>query len=138
MHETESHSTPVNTSEGYEVQDANVRGILMAGLVLAVSTAAVMLLMVLMLKAFSGPQAKVSRHAPATTVPKQTPLEPRLQVTPQKDLATLRAEEDGLLNNYGWVDKGKGTVRIPIDRAMELTLQRGLPTRLASPTEGKQ
>ncbi len=137
MHESESCSTPMDTSKGYELQDANVRGILVAGIVLAVTTAVVMLLMVVMLKAFSGRQTNVSRHAPATTAPKQTLVEPRLQVTPQKDLATLRAEEDGLLNNYGWVDKGKGTVRIPVDHAMDLTLQRGLPARLASPTEVK-
>lgn len=52
---------------------------------------------------------------------------PRLQVAPETDLATLRAREDGELNHYGWIDKGSGIVRIPIDRAIELTALRGLP-----------
>ena len=34
-----------------------------------------------------------------------------------------------MLNSYGWVDKNAGIVRIPIDEAMKLTLQRGLPSR---------
>jgi hypothetical protein len=53
--------------------------------------------------------------------------EPRLQATPGADLKTLRAEEERELSSYGWVDRSAGVVRIPIDRAMELIMQRGLP-----------
>lgn len=41
----------------------------------------------------------------------------------------LRATEDAILTTYGWVDREKGVVRIPIDRAIDLLAQRGLPTR---------
>ena len=37
--------------------------------------------------------------------------------------------QDAALRSYGWVDKNAGIVRIPIDEAIRLTLQRGLPTR---------
>jgi hypothetical protein len=37
-------------------------------------------------------------------------------------LKTLREEANKALTTYGWVDKAKGVTRIPIDRAMELTL----------------
>jgi len=43
------------------------------------------------------------------------------------DLADLHQREDLLLDNYSWIDQSKGTVRIPIERAMELIAQRGLP-----------
>src|SRR6476661_6827437 len=36
------------------------------------------------------------------------------------------------LNSYAWVDKGKGIARIPIDRAMELTL-RDLASKKPAP-----
>jgi hypothetical protein len=36
-------------------------------------------------------------------------------------------EQEAILNSYGWVDKEAGVVRIPIERAIELTLERGLP-----------
>jgi hypothetical protein len=35
------------------------------------------------------------------------------------------------LTNYGWVDRNAGKVHIPIDRAIDLLAQRGLPTRPA-------
>lgn len=53
---------------------------------------------------------------------------PRVQVdNGDQDIADLHAREDILLNNYTWIDRSKGTVRIPIDRAMELIAQHGLP-----------
>ena len=57
------------------------------------------------------------------------PPEPRLQTDPRQDLADMRAKEDEVLGSYGWVDKNAGVVRIPIDAAMKLTLERGLPAR---------
>ena len=41
----------------------------------------------------------------------------------RKNLVTVRAEADQALKNYGWQDQAKGLVRLPIDRAMEITLQ---------------
>jgi len=53
---------------------------------------------------------------------------PRVQTDDgNQDIATLHAREDLLLNNYTWVDESKGQVRIPIERAMKLIAQRGLP-----------
>ena len=53
---------------------------------------------------------------------------PRLQTDDgYQEVADMHAKEDLLLENYSWVDEGKGTVRIPIDRAMELIAERGLP-----------
>src|SRR5262249_51448205 len=57
------------------------------------------------------------------------PPEPRLQTNPRQDLSDLRSQEDQILGSYGWVDKNAGTVRIPIDQAMKLALERGLPAR---------
>lgn len=64
----------------------------------------------------------------AATLP-QVPPEPRLQVTPSADLATVRVREDALLNTYGWIDAKSGLARIPIDRAIEVLAERGLPAR---------
>jgi hypothetical protein len=41
-----------------------------------------------------------------------------------------------MLATYDWVDQKAGTVRIPIDRAMELIAQRGLPMRTQAVAEG--
>jgi len=52
-----------------------------------------------------------------------------------QDVADLHAREDLLLSNYTWVDESKGTVRIPIERAMELIAQRGLPVAQPAQTQ---
>jgi hypothetical protein len=60
---------------------------------------------------------------------RRLPPEPRLQVDPRQDLANLRRSEDDVLNSYAWVDRNAGVVRIPIDQAMKLIVDRGMPTR---------
>ena len=60
----------------------------------------------------------------------KTPPAPNLQTQPFKDIYLLRKAEAEKLEGYGWIDKQGGITRIPIDRAMELTLERGLPARV--------
>jgi hypothetical protein len=67
------------------------------------------------------------------TVLLQSKITPSPQVASGEALKALRATEDAALTTYGWVDKNKGIVRIPIDRAIDLLLQRGLPTRAPKP-----
>jgi hypothetical protein len=57
----------------------------------------------------------------------QVPPAPRLQVQPAADLNRLRREEDQWLSSYGWIDLERKLVHIPIDRAMEILAERGLP-----------
>ena len=52
---------------------------------------------------------------------------PQLQIDPAADLATFRAAELQRLSTYGWRDRSRGVVRIPLERALSLTLERGLP-----------
>ena len=67
----------------------------------------------------------------------QTFPTPRVQTDDgNQDVADLHAREDLLLSNYTWIDESKGTVRIPIERAMELIAQRGLP--VAQPAQTQQ
>ena len=49
-----------------------------------------------------------------------------------QDVANLHQREDLLLDHYSWVDRPQGRVRIPIERAMELIAQRGLPVAPAA------
>jgi hypothetical protein len=55
------------------------------------------------------------------------PPAPVLQVDPRGDLAEFRAKEEARLSSYGWVDRGKGIVHIPIDRAMQEIAAKGIP-----------
>ena len=52
---------------------------------------------------------------------------PQLEIDERGQLDHIRINEAETLNTYDWVDQKAGTVRIPIDRAMDLIAQRGLP-----------
>lgn len=54
---------------------------------------------------------------------------PQLEINERTELNDVRLREENILSTYGWVDQNAGTVHIPIDRAMDLLVQRGLPVR---------
>jgi hypothetical protein len=58
---------------------------------------------------------------------------PSLLVGEPANLQKFRAQEEHLLSTYGWVDQNTGVVRLPIDRAKALLLERGLPVREGAP-----
>ena len=62
---------------------------------------------------------------------------PRLQVQPHQDLATFRAWEEIELTTYGWIDRTNGIVRIPIARAIDLLLERGVSSAATNRPAGK-
>jgi len=54
--------------------------------------------------------------------------QPRLERNERLEIDDFRLKEEQTLNSYGWVDEKTGVVRIPIERAMKLVAQQGLPT----------
>ena len=46
-----------------------------------------------------------------------------------EDIAKLKTAENAELHSFGWVDKAKGVAHIPVEEAMKMTLEEGLPTR---------
>jgi len=55
--------------------------------------------------------------------------EPRLETDERNELTEPRMREEERLNSYGYVDQPAGVVHIPIERAMQLIVERGLPVR---------
>jgi hypothetical protein len=60
---------------------------------------------------------------PIDAPPTQMPAPP-LQSAPTLDLSALRAEKRAMLSEYRWVDREKDVVRIPIERAIALSIAR--------------
>jgi len=73
--------------------------------------------------------AQTPQNPLAASLGRTEPPLPRLQPAPHADLLAFRAKEDAVLQTYGWADKSRGVVRVPIERAMEIVAQRGLPAR---------
>jgi hypothetical protein len=126
-----AHKEEVNPEVHHEQSDANITAVLGFGAGLFAVIVAVSLIILGLFGFFDrreGVQAP-SDYPLAAAQGQRMPPEPRLQTDPRQDLANLRAKEEEQLGSYGWVDKNAGVVRIPIDTAMRLTLERGLPSR---------
>lgn len=72
--------------------------------------------------------------ASPTALPTMVPSAPDLQVQPAVELHHYLVRQDKMLGSYGWKNRGERTVRIPIDRAMDLLIERGLPVLSESVT----
>jgi hypothetical protein len=114
-----------NNNVRHERNDADVRGIAFSGLALGVGTIIVCFLVYFMFRFLTNVNPVVDTRV-------QLPPEPRIQVHPWEEYGVLKTSELQQLHSYQWVNKKDGIVRIPIDRAMDLLLQRGLPTRKES------
>jgi hypothetical protein len=111
---------------GHETTDVNVWAVGKFAIGLVVVCVVSIGLLFGLLKFF---QSREETSVANTVEPTKLFPEPQLQKTPIPDLKAIRAEEDKLLSGYAWVDQPKGVVRIPVDRAIEVLAERGLPTR---------
>jgi hypothetical protein len=145
-----------DASKGYETSDARVSGVvifLVALTIFAVVTAGIAYELGKVLnthmKTEDGPPSRWARQVdvrPLGNMPSNPEMQSKLSEMTQsfptpklqtddgsQDVADLHAREDLLLENYSWVDDAHSKVRIPIERAMELIAERGLP--VAKPVE---
>lgn len=131
---SEAEQMQASIAQGHEVRDLSVRGILLFGLGLLVMGACALAVTIGLL-VFSSKQGGITYQYPPVNIGNApTPIlppEPRLEDVAGLQLQRLRADEDALLHSYGWIDQQAGTVHIPIERAIDLLLERGLPARPA-------
>jgi len=127
MSELKSSRPPAATREK---RDINIRKVAIYGSgMLVVICLAGVLTTVMVFKKLAGSDANEGVSPSPMLEAQPLPPEPRLQANPMLDLKKYRAAEEAELKSYGWVDRPNGVVRIPVERAMELVLERGLPAR---------
>lgn len=127
-----SESQTDNSAVHHEESDVNIRGVLGFAAALFAVAVVIHVLIWVLFRYFEGSAARQQlqpTYPLATQQEQRLPPEPRLQTNPRQDMLDLRAAEDQTLTTYGWVDKNAGVVRIPIEQAMKLTIERGLPAR---------
>jgi hypothetical protein len=126
--------------DGYERTDADARDTYRAGFAILAAMFVTALLVVplyrLLARRETGAQpppaevVKTEMSEPVQTFPKLVTSEPLA-------LAAFRAQEDAQLTSYGWIEKDKGIVRIPIDEAMRIVAEQGLPNWEAPPAAAR-
>jgi hypothetical protein len=121
---------PVKSADvGHELTDLSPKSVALFAIVLALTmVAAVVVTAALFYRFYKVEIANQTPPSPLSYTREPTPG-PKLAVNPGQDLQTMRAAENSVLNSYDWIDKDKGTVRIPIARAVDILVERGLPTR---------
>jgi hypothetical protein len=117
----------------HETSDVDVAAVFGFGLGLTISAVVISVIVWGLFVYFSGRAVRRGATGDRRTATQETrlPPEPRLQTNPRGDLGALRDAEDRALTTYGWVDRNTGVVRIPIEQALKLTAERGLPSRAA-------
>jgi hypothetical protein len=126
-----AHDTHDAHVVGHEETDAEVAPLLRFAIFLTVFTVLTAALTVGFYKYLDSREMaeKAPRFPLAAGVERPVPPSPRLQTYPFDDVKGFRKEEAKLLEHYQWINKNDGTVRIPIERAMDLLAERGLPHR---------
>jgi hypothetical protein len=139
------HPVNPNANGGYERRDIGVAGVLYFLLGLAVAGLFAYFLVAglysFLEKRSESQQTPVNplvTNAPTDTrrISKDYPQgafpNPKLEEDERGQLNGIRLKEEQTLSTYDYIDKNAGTVRIPIDRAMDLVVQRGLAVRAQS------
>jgi hypothetical protein len=122
-----AEANQTNPSVQFEHRDVSLRAMLWIGAAIIVTAIVLHLVLYRLYDGLRAGAAESGRITKSSEVPQQTTsAQPQLQVDPAADINQLRAEENKKLNAYGWIDKDKGVVRIPIDRAINIMAARGI------------
>ncbi|HEY3383657.1 MAG TPA: hypothetical protein VGK32_17980 [Vicinamibacterales bacterium] len=122
---------------GHETRDVSTRVVVIFATALMVGAVVVFAAIWLLFLYFGSLNDKAyPREYPMAQVgaPRQPPA-PRLQTKPREEFEQMRADEEQVLHSYGWLDRTAAVVHIPIDEAMRLTLEHGLPVRAQAPAD---
>lgn len=122
-----SHEVRDDSPADYEPVTVSVRVPVLLGLGLAALVACTLAGLWGLDRLWSGPTA--AREG-TTPIPEQAPRElwssdAPLSARQRQQRTDYEAQQEKLLNSYGWIDQDAGVARIPIARAMELLQQRG-------------
>jgi hypothetical protein len=120
---------------GHEESDAEIGPLVKFAVFLTVLTLLTAVLTVGLYKFLDAREQteKAPRYPLAEGMERPLPPTPRLQTYPFDDVKAVRRDQKQMLDRYAWIDKNAGTVRIPVERAIELLAERGLPHRAAPP-----
>lgn len=120
---------------GHEESTVELKPIILFAVILVVVSALSFAGVWLLLDFLRLHQARTDTPLSALADPQALPPAPRLQVSPTRDLTQLRQTEDTILNAYRWIDKDAGIVGIPVEQAIKILAERGLPARDGRQTE---
>jgi hypothetical protein len=130
----ESNPSRIDADTGHELSDLSARGISLFGLGLALLVIVALLVCYGLLVLLRDSQARRAEPPSALSPSRERPVGPQLEVQPGQAMKEVRRQEEKHLKSYGWIDREKGVAHIPIERAMEILANKGLPARKQKPS----
>lgn len=125
-----THNAP-GAAPGYETRDANAGGVFKFLVAMGIVLVVIGLVSWGMFRYFSAHDVDQAASDSPFADTRQLPLGPQLQVHPREDWLKFREEQEKALETYAWENQSAGTVRVPIEEAMELLVKKGLPVQRA-------
>jgi hypothetical protein len=124
------------TPAGYETRDVRPRAVILLGVGLLIVAVSVHLLLWWLFRRL---EASAKRSDPPIT-PLARDASPAETPGLKLNLAYRDFEQADRqrLQSYGWIDKEQGVVHLPIERAMQLLVERGLPEPMEPPSTSEQ
>ncbi|HZI27079.1 MAG TPA: hypothetical protein VFD64_02925, partial [Gemmatimonadaceae bacterium] len=105
---------------GHEHTDTNVGIIVKFGMWLAISAIVIHIGLGLLFVVFVKQSEETAVEFPLAGQEHRLPAAPTLQQFPENEFHDFRVREEAVLQQYGWVNKETGAVRMPIEEAMRL------------------
>ena len=137
---------PHHADVSFEERDIKVGTIYWYLIALGLATVAALIICIFVFR-FTSSLAATSDVAPPPSreaLGKDYPPEPRLQGVPghvndpQKDLREKLKTDNDANEELQWIDKNAGIAQIPVEDAMKIISEKGLPGASAPPAEKKK
>jgi hypothetical protein len=131
---SELRNSQDNVEVVHEESDVNVAAIIRYGIGLLVIGALIHAFLWWLVGTYErqSQRAQTQVYPLAAGQQNRLPPSPRFQENPQQELQDLRTKQKALLEGYGWVNKEAGIAHIPIEDAMKMVVERGVPVREAT------
>jgi len=124
-HAHDNHAPDNHTGEGHETKEVSVPFVFASLSALIIGAFLASLLAVGIFQFFKNTYHPDQAAAASQQV---IPPAPRIDPRPSEEIQSIRSREDHILNSYAVIDKQQGIVRVPIDRAIDMLVQKGLPS----------
>ncbi|MBL8233290.1 MAG: hypothetical protein JNL98_32635 [Bryobacterales bacterium] len=124
------HNDHVDASAGIEVRDANIPLVIWTSVGIL---GTLFLCMGIAALQFNFEIASLPKDPSNVfkSTERRLPPEPRLQAFPAKDLSTFQERQKAAASTYGYVDKTNGVARIPVDKAIDMVMTKGVQVLVA-------
>lgn len=118
---------PSDLKAFHETTDLDIKGVAVFTIGLVAMCAVTLIGLRIMMNGFASEEREAKERAPSRLIV-DAPIDgPRLQAESGQERQEIAKRDLGRLNSYGWLDQKAGTAHIPIERAIAILSEKGLP-----------